>query len=208
MLVWDKCQCGPTIPYNILIFKPCLFIISWLNTSPFWLEDPDLSYLLWKFLQESISSAYSYMNNGGMWSMSTIKGKGLSNYGSNVSMYLAGGGYYGRRRTPPPDLPSLLLDSRIVYLGMPVFCLFQSIKPQIFPQFIRYLIIFLSPTRSWIYLFWLLQLVPAVTELLVAQFLWLDFDNQTKPIYLYINSSGTLVKLLDILSHYVAWFFV
>ena len=23
-------------------------------------------------------------------------------------------------RTPPPDLPSLLLDSRIVYLGMPV----------------------------------------------------------------------------------------
>lgn len=25
-----------------------------------------------------------------------------------------------RARTPPPDLPSLLLDSRIVYLGMPV----------------------------------------------------------------------------------------
>lgn len=25
-----------------------------------------------------------------------------------------------RPRTPPPDLPSLLLDSRIVYLGMPV----------------------------------------------------------------------------------------
>ena len=23
-------------------------------------------------------------------------------------------------RTPPPDLPSLLLDSRITYLGMPV----------------------------------------------------------------------------------------
>ncbi len=25
-----------------------------------------------------------------------------------------------RPRTPPPDLPSLLLDSRITYLGMPV----------------------------------------------------------------------------------------
>ncbi len=25
-----------------------------------------------------------------------------------------------KARTPPPDLPSLLLDSRIVYLGMPV----------------------------------------------------------------------------------------
>ena len=35
-------------------------------------------------------------------------------------------------QTPPPDLPSLLLDSRIVYLGMPVrvvrvcVCLFVS----------------------------------------------------------------------------------
>ena len=32
-----------------------------------------------------------------------------------------GGGYDEHRpKTPPPDLPSLLLDSRIVYLGMPV----------------------------------------------------------------------------------------
>ena len=28
-----------------------------------------------------------------------------------------------RPMTPPPDLPSLMLDSRIVYLGMPVSCL-------------------------------------------------------------------------------------
>jgi len=27
-----------------------------------------------------------------------------------------------RRRPPPPDLPSLLFDQRIVYLGMPVGC--------------------------------------------------------------------------------------
>ncbi|KAK8993563.1 hypothetical protein V6N11_033656 [Hibiscus sabdariffa] len=54
---------------------------------------------------------------------------------------------------PPPDLPSLLLDARICYLGMPI--------------------------------------VPAVTELIVAQLMWLDYDNPSKPIYLYINSSGT-----------------
>ncbi|RVW72411.1 ATP-dependent Clp protease proteolytic subunit-related protein 1, chloroplastic [Vitis vinifera] len=36
-----------------------------------------------------------------------------------------------------------------------------------------------------------LWIVPAVAELLVAQFMWLDFDNPSKPIYLYINSTGT-----------------
>ncbi|KAK3013907.1 hypothetical protein RJ639_009435 [Escallonia herrerae] len=36
-----------------------------------------------------------------------------------------------------------------------------------------------------------MPIVPAVTELLVAQFMWLDYDNPSKPIYLYINSSGT-----------------
>ncbi|KAF8096652.1 hypothetical protein N665_0304s0017 [Sinapis alba] len=35
------------------------------------------------------------------------------------------------------------------------------------------------------------HIVPAVTELLVAQFMWLDYDNPAKPIYLYINSPGT-----------------
>ncbi|KAK1362599.1 hypothetical protein POM88_047073 [Heracleum sosnowskyi] len=64
-----------------------------------------------------------------------------------------GGRGNGRPRSAPPDLPSLLLDARICYLGMPI--------------------------------------VPAVKELLVAQFMWLDFDNPSKPIYLYINSSGT-----------------
>lgn len=55
-------------------------------------------------------------------------------------------------KTPPPDLPSLLLDSRIVYLGMP--------------------------------------LVPAVTELIVAELLYLQYTDGKKPIYLYINSTG------------------
>lgn len=63
--------------------------------------------------------------------------------------------YYGDNfyRTPPPDLPSLLLKERIVYLGMP--------------------------------------LVPAVTELIVAELLFLQSDDPDKPIKIYINSTGT-----------------
>lgn len=53
----------------------------------------------------------------------------------------------------PPDLPSLLLNSRICYLGMP--------------------------------------LVPAVTELIIAELLFLGYENQEKPVYFYINSSGS-----------------
>lgn len=64
--------------------------------------------------------------------------------------------YYGggaQNRTPPPDLPSMLLKERIVYLGLP--------------------------------------LVPQVTELIVAQLLFLQYDDPDKPIKIYINSTGT-----------------
>ncbi|KAE8667697.1 putative ATP-dependent Clp protease proteolytic subunit-like [Hibiscus syriacus] len=58
-----------------------------------------------------------------------------------------------RPKSPPPDLPSLLLNGRIVYIGMP--------------------------------------LVPAVTELVVAELMYLQWMDPKKPIYLYINSTGT-----------------
>ena len=63
--------------------------------------------------------------------------------------------YYGDNfyRTPPPDLPSLLLKERIVYLGMP--------------------------------------LVPAVPELIIAELLYLQYEDPDKPIKIYINSTGT-----------------
>ena len=61
--------------------------------------------------------------------------------------------YEGARLGPPPDLPSLLLHNRIVYLGMP--------------------------------------LVPAVTELIIAEFLYLQYEDASKPVYMYINSTGT-----------------
>jgi len=60
----------------------------------------------------------------------------------------------GVRIGPPPDLPSLLLNNRIVYIGMP--------------------------------------LVPAVTELVVAELLYLNYESPEKPVYMYINSPGTV----------------
>ena len=56
-------------------------------------------------------------------------------------------------RTPPPDLPSLILKERIVYLGTP--------------------------------------LVPEVTKLIIAQLLFLQYEDPEKPIKIYINSTGT-----------------
>jgi len=53
---------------------------------------------------------------------------------------------------PPPDLPSLLLANRIIYIGMP--------------------------------------LVPSVTELIIAQLLYLNYQND-QIITMYINSPGT-----------------
>ncbi|EPS66879.1 hypothetical protein M569_07897 [Genlisea aurea] len=130
-----------------------LYGLSPSQMDMFMTEDNPVRRQAEKVTEESISSASNYLNNGGMWSMSGMNDRGPSKYSMSVSMYRGGGRGFGRPRTAPPDLPSLLLDARIVYLGMPI--------------------------------------VPAVTELLVAQFMWLDFDNPTRPIYLYLNSSGT-----------------
>jgi len=69
------------------------------------------------------------------------------------SMQTGAQNYDGVRIGPPPDLPSLLLNNRIVYLGMP--------------------------------------LVPAVTELIVAELLYLQYENSEKPVFMYLNSTGT-----------------
>jgi ATP-dependent Clp protease, protease subunit len=66
-------------------------------------------------------------------------------------------------RTPPPDLPSLLLKERIVYLGLPL------VSPDEYKD----------------------QIGIDVTELIIAQLLYLQFDDPDKPIYMYINSTGT-----------------
>ena len=41
-----------------------------------------------------------------------------------------------------------------------------------------------------------MSLVPAVTELLLAEFMYLQFDDPSRPIYLYINSTGVQARTL------------
>ena len=72
----------------------------------------------------------------------------------------SGGAYY---RTPPPDLPSLLLKERIIYFGLPLVSADEYKR----------------------------QLGVDVTKLIIAQLLYLQFDDPEKPIYFYINSTGT-----------------
>jgi ATP-dependent Clp protease, protease subunit len=73
--------------------------------------------------------------------------------------------YYGDSayRTPPPDLPSLILKERIIYLGLPLVSSDEYKR----------------------------QLGLDVTRLIIAQLLYLQFDNPEKPIFFYINSTGT-----------------
>lgn len=73
--------------------------------------------------------------------------------------------YYGDgfTRTPPPDLPSLLLKERIVYFGLPL------VSPDEYKE----------------------QMGIDVTELIIAQLLYLQFEDREKPIFMYINSTGT-----------------
>jgi len=66
-------------------------------------------------------------------------------------------------RTPPPDLPSLLLKERIIYLGLPLFSS-DEIKDRVGVD---------------------------VTELIIAQLLYLQYEDSEKPISIYINSTGT-----------------
>jgi len=49
--------------------------------------------------------------------------------GGSMSMGMGRGGRgYRRMRSSAPDLPSLLLDSRIIFLGMPVRLIFHLIS--------------------------------------------------------------------------------
>ena len=40
-----------------------------------------------------------------------------------------------------------------------------------------------------------MSLVPAVTELMLAELLYLQYDNPTRPIFMYINSAGVQARL-------------
>ncbi|GER55873.1 ATP-dependent Clp protease proteolytic subunit, partial [Striga asiatica] len=122
---------------------------------------------------------------------------------------------------PPPDLASVLLAERVVYLGMP---LSPSVHELLTGQFLYlqhenikkliYLYINSTGTTKVIpfemgsaedqplpdlasvllaerVVYLGMPLSPSVHELLTAQFLYLQHENIKKPIYLYINSTET-----------------
>ncbi|KAJ4824991.1 hypothetical protein Tsubulata_014366 [Turnera subulata] len=108
---------------------------------------------------ESISSKKSYSESLGFHSLSQIKAQS-TNAISGATMMAGGRGRYSRPRRLPPDLPSLLLNSRIIYIAMPI--------------------------------------VPEVTELIMAQFIYLEYTDTSRPIYLYLNSHGTQNEKMQI----------
>lgn len=76
-----------------------------------------------------------------------------------ATMGLAGAAsesFDGARIGPPPDIPSLLLNNRIVYVGMPI--------------------------------------TAGVSELIVAEFLYLQYESDMKPCFVYINSPGLITE--------------
>ena len=82
----------------------------------------------------------------------------------------SGGMVDGVRIGPPPDMPSLLLNNRIVYLGMPINA--------------------------------------AVTELIIGELLYLQYDSSVKPCLMYINSPGTTTEDVTVtaLGEASAWY--
>lgn len=100
-----------------------------LNNSPGLLQLDNVPLFTWR--QRTAGVIYSYS-------------PASANPGASYSEH--------KPKTPPPDLPSLLLDSRIIYIGMP--------------------------------------LVPAVTELIVSELLYMQYTDPARPCYIYINSTG------------------
>lgn len=78
----------------------------------------------------------------------------MAGAGNQFGATMSAGGMASAGAGPPPDLPSLLLNARIVYIGMP--------------------------------------LLPAVTELVVAELLFLNYEQNERPGYLYIHSPGSI----------------
>eukprot|EP00877_Chromochloris_zofingiensis_P013748 jgi/Chrzof1/8627/Cz03g18040.t1_CLP1 len=98
------------------------------------------------------SSSSSYQTTGRRYQAPRAAIGDYAQYPEGRPIFLPEAERYGN----PPDLPSLLLQQRIIYISMPF--------------------------------------LPSVTELVVAQCYYLDFDdkNRQKPIYVYLNSTGCI----------------
>lgn len=102
----------------------------------------------------------------------------------------------GVRIGPPPDLPSLLLANRIVYIGMPLVPSVTVRRLAAPRQRTLSLLPYLRHADT------LVRSSPwhaahhtpthASQELLVAELLYLNFESNSKGIYMYVNSVGNL----------------
>ncbi|CAI0472015.1 unnamed protein product [Linum tenue] len=103
-----------------------LYGLSPSQMDMFMTEDNPIRRQSERVTEESISSRCNYLDHGGMYTTSGMTDMGPAKYSMSVSMYRGGGGRggIGRPRSAPPDLPSLLLDARICYLGMPPIYLY------------------------------------------------------------------------------------
>jgi len=89
----------------------------------------------------------------------------------------------------PPDLPSYLFKERIVYLVRPcgTFLVGAILIPHPIMQHSSHgAADDLSRVQG-------MSLVPSVTELIMAELLYLQYDNAVNPINMYINSTGVTV---------------
>lgn len=133
----------------------------YMRGDPFNPHDPASLGFSATMARSASSSASSSGTGAGAWA-ATAAGRGYSGpraamgdyqaYPEGRPIFLPEAERFGN----PPDLPSLLLQQRIIYISMPF--------------------------------------LPSVTELVVAQCYYLDFDdkNRQRPIYVYLNSTGCI----------------
>ncbi|KAL9367495.1 hypothetical protein Peur_038694 [Populus x canadensis] len=104
---------------NYKNLPPSLYGLTPSQMDMFMTEDNPVRRQSGSVTEESISSRKNYLDHGGMYSLSGMMDRGPPKYSMSVTMYRGGGRGYGRPESAPPDFPSLLLDARICYLGMP-----------------------------------------------------------------------------------------
>ncbi|CAM8882897.1 hypothetical protein QQ045_018741 [Rhodiola kirilowii] len=96
------------------------------------------------------------------------------------------GEFSGQKLRPASLNPALMSDSRgkrsVVTMVIPFSrgSAWEQPPPDLASYLYKNRIVYLG-----------MSLVPSVTELILAEFLYLQYEDETKPIYLYINSTGT-----------------
>lgn len=229
-------------------------VLSLSHTPPRWLVWPPLAFAHLSLLPYPGRPLLGSTTQGllipdPLWDIPEIRAAAGSPGAAAGATYSGGG---PRRRSQPPDLPSLLMDARICYLGMPVrlgweWCVsvcvwggeggarsattverergrartpvrpsspktshpLPSLSPAPGPPPNRAPLFTpsLSHTHTTHHTHTLpppvlspspphpiptpAQLVPAVTELIMAELMYMQYQDKAKPIFMYINSTGT-----------------